>query len=91
MALPDEPTWTAGTTWMDKQPWKALRVRTQTDEVQLNPANIIGNGIDAAVNGSAAFVALRNERSGGARYRRLGQYCLQGSYSADIADPRRHR
>ncbi|WP_146095013.1 hypothetical protein [Pseudomonas sp. BRM28] len=63
----DEPTWTAGTTWMDKQPWKALRVRTQTDEVQLNPANIIGNGIDAAVNGSAAFVALRNERSGGER------------------------
>lgn len=63
----DEPTWTAGTTWMDKQPWKALRVRTQTDEVQLNPANIIGNGIDAAVNGSAAFVALRNERSGGDR------------------------
>lgn len=63
----DEAAWTAGTTWMDKQPWKALRVRTQTDEVQLNPANIIGNGIDATVNGSAAFVALRNERSGGER------------------------
>ncbi|WP_163941622.1 hypothetical protein [Pseudomonas brassicae] len=39
--------WTAGTTWFDRQPWRALRVRSQSDEVELNPANIIGNGVDA--------------------------------------------
>ncbi|MBV6286142.1 RCC1 domain-containing protein [Pseudomonas aegrilactucae] len=63
----DETSWTAGTTWFDRQPWKPLRVRTQSDEVELNPANIIGNGNDATVNGSAAFVALRDERDGGVR------------------------
>ena len=62
-----DTTWIAGTTWMDKQPWRPLRVRTQSDEVQLNPANIIGNGNDATVNGSAAFVALRDERGAGIR------------------------
>lgn len=59
--------WTAGTTWFDRQPWRALRVRSQSDEVELNPANIIGNGVDAVVNGSAAFVALRDERGAGVR------------------------
>lgn len=63
----DQTTWTAATTWLDRHPWKPLRVRTQSDEVELNPANIIGNGIDATVNGSAAFVALRDERGAGVR------------------------
>lgn len=62
-----DTAWTAGTTWMDKQPSRALRVRTQSEEVQLNPANIIGNGNDTTVNGSAAFVALRDERGAGVR------------------------
>lgn len=62
-----DTSWTAGTTWFDRQPWKPLRVRTQTDEVELNPANIIGNGVDYKVSGSAAFVALRDERGAGVR------------------------
>ncbi|MCO7521028.1 MULTISPECIES: hypothetical protein [unclassified Pseudomonas] len=53
-----DTTWTAGYTWLDKEPWKVLRVRNLSDAVLLNPGNVFGTGNDAQVNGTAAFAAL---------------------------------
>ncbi|MEB0088575.1 hypothetical protein QN365_18350, partial [Pseudomonas sp. RTI1] len=55
-----ETTETTATTLRDSQPWKPLRVSSANDSVTLNPANIIGNGIDTEIAGRAALVALRN-------------------------------
>ncbi|MDF9618046.1 hypothetical protein P5705_10360 [Pseudomonas entomophila] len=53
-----DTTWIAGTSWLDKEPHKVLRVRNQDDAIALNPANVFGTGNDTNVNGTAAFVAL---------------------------------
>jgi hypothetical protein len=55
-----DTTWTSAATWRDSQPWKPLLVRSADDLVTLNPANIIGNGIDTATAGAAALVAHRD-------------------------------
>ncbi|WP_175652260.1 RCC1 domain-containing protein [Pseudomonas sp. Marseille-P9899] len=57
----DSEIWTAKTRWFDNKPWLKLYVRTTSDAVLLNPANIIGNGVDSAVTGAAAFIAMRDE------------------------------
>lgn len=57
--------WTAKTRWFDNKPWLKLLVRTETDAVELNPANIVGNGIDTTANGAAAFVAMRDDGATG--------------------------
>lgn len=50
--------WQAGTTWLDREPWRLLRVRSTTDAVVLNPTNVVGTGNDAVVNGTAAFASM---------------------------------
>ncbi|MDU9041578.1 hypothetical protein LOY64_08465 [Pseudomonas corrugata] len=57
---PTETAWTTAATWRDTQPHQPLQVRTTDDQLALNPANIIGNGIDTTVTGFAAFVAHRD-------------------------------
>lgn len=57
---PSDSQWSSGTTWRDTAPNVPLQVRTADDLVTLNPANIIGNGIDTTVTGLAAFVAHRD-------------------------------
>jgi alpha-tubulin suppressor-like RCC1 family protein len=52
--------WVTAATWRDTSPQQPLQVRTADDLVTLNSANIIGNGIDTAVIGQAAFVAHRD-------------------------------
>ncbi|UVJ45909.1 hypothetical protein NVV94_10380 [Pseudomonas sp. LS1212] len=56
----DEVAWVSATTWRDTKPWLPLHVRSSTDQVTLNPANIIGSGNDTTINGTAAFVAHRD-------------------------------
>ncbi|MBN3865722.1 hypothetical protein HCU66_26380 [Pseudomonas frederiksbergensis] len=59
----NDASWsTASSTWIDEHPHKPLQVRTSNDQATLNPANIIGNGIDTTVTGQAAFMAHRDER-----------------------------
>ncbi|MGS7253979.1 RCC1 domain-containing protein [Pseudomonas anuradhapurensis] len=54
--------WSSAQEWLDTRPDLPLQVRTLDDQVTLNPANIIGNGIyNTATVGTAAFVALRND------------------------------
>lgn len=53
--------WTPRTHWFDNKPWLKLYVRSEDQTWMLQPANIIGNGIDTTANGSAAFVAMRDE------------------------------
>ncbi|MGH8380822.1 RCC1 domain-containing protein [Pseudomonas sp.] len=56
--------WRAGYTWLDKEPQRALRVRSSNDSVLLYPGNVIGNGNDAVVNGTAAYaVMLQNYKT----------------------------
>ncbi|MEA5673583.1 hypothetical protein VA602_19895 [Pseudomonas sp. MH2] len=50
--------WTAGYTWLDRQPQRPLRVRSTTDAVWLNPANVVGNGTDSQVQGMAAYAVM---------------------------------
>lgn len=50
--------WTAGYTWLDRQPQRPLRVRSTTDAVWLNPANVVGNGKEALGNDRAAFAVM---------------------------------
>ncbi|ALI09566.1 MULTISPECIES: hypothetical protein [Pseudomonas] len=52
--------WTTADIWRDSSPHQPLQVRTSDDQLTLNPANIIGNGIDTTVTGLAAFVAHRD-------------------------------
>jgi hypothetical protein len=52
--------WVLASTWRDDQPQLPLQVRTAEDALTLNPANIIGNGVDLVGSGSAAFVACRD-------------------------------
>ncbi len=52
--------WKTAATWRDSSPQESLQVRTAEDQVTLNSANIIGNGIDTTVTGLAAFVAHRD-------------------------------
>ncbi|WLH65393.1 hypothetical protein [Pseudomonas sp. FP2300] len=52
--------WETAATWRDIAPHQPLQVRTADDQLTLNPANIIGNGIDTTVTGQAAFVAHRD-------------------------------
>jgi hypothetical protein len=52
--------WLTAATWRDTSPQQPLQVRTADDLVTLNPANIIGNGIDTTVTGLSAFVAHRD-------------------------------
>ncbi|MDD2046561.1 RCC1 domain-containing protein [Pseudomonas putida] len=56
-----DPQWTVANRWRDIQPHLPLQVRTNNDQVTLNPANIIGSGADTTVNGTAAFVAHRDD------------------------------
>ncbi|WP_252089048.1 hypothetical protein [Pseudomonas sp. MWU13-3659] len=53
-----DTNWQAGTTWLDREPWRLLRVRSTTDAVVLNPTNVVGTGNDAVVNGTAAFASM---------------------------------
>ncbi|MDR9751999.1 hypothetical protein RG836_11115 [Pseudomonas sp. SZMC_28357] len=55
-----DDTWQTAATWRDTAPHLPLRVRTADDLVTLNPANIIGNGNDTTITGTAAFVAHRD-------------------------------
>jgi hypothetical protein len=55
-----DTTWVTAKTLRDTDSWKLLHVKTNDDLVTLNPANIIGNGTDAATAGQAAFVAHRD-------------------------------
>jgi len=57
---PVDTQWTTTSTWRDSRPDQPLQVRTTDDQVTLNPANIIGNGIDTTVTGLAAFIAHRD-------------------------------
>ncbi|WP_454834113.1 hypothetical protein [Pseudomonas lini] len=57
---PADTQWTTASTWRDSRSDQPLQVRTADDQVTLNPANIIGNGIDTTVTGLAAFVAHRD-------------------------------
>lgn len=41
----DESTWFSGTTFHDTRPWVALKVRTKSGQVTINPVNIIGSGM----------------------------------------------
>ncbi|AJY38987.1 hypothetical protein I6G56_25675 [Burkholderia humptydooensis] len=55
----DEPTWTTGVSFKDTRPWVALRVRSQTHQITINAANIVGSGADSVgTTGVAAVVAL---------------------------------
>lgn len=56
----DQTTWVRGETFRDTDSQTVLQVRSADDIVTLNPANIIGNGADTTVTGTAAFVAHRN-------------------------------
>ncbi|MGG7673733.1 RCC1 domain-containing protein [Pseudomonas sp. WC2] len=58
---PSDSEWKTAATWRDTSPQEPLQVRTADDQVTLNPANIIGNGIDTTATGQAAFVAHRDE------------------------------
>ncbi|WP_422416466.1 RCC1 domain-containing protein [Pseudomonas sp. GZD-222] len=53
--------WTVASRWRDIQPHLPLQVRTTDDQLTLNPANIMGSGADTTVNGTAAFVAHRDD------------------------------
>jgi len=53
-------TWTTAATWRDTRPGLPLQVRFGEDLVTLSPANIVGTGNDTTVNGTAAFIALRD-------------------------------
>ncbi|RON41520.1 hypothetical protein [Pseudomonas brassicacearum] len=57
---PNDTDWTTAATWRDTAPQEPLQVRTADDQITLNAANIIGNGIDTTVTGLAAFVAHRD-------------------------------
>lgn len=52
--------WTTASTWRDTAPHQPLQVRTTDDQLTLNTANIVGNGVDTTVTGQAAFVAHRD-------------------------------
>jgi hypothetical protein len=52
--------WVTAATLRDAYPQELLHVRTADDQITLNPANIIGNGIDTTVTGLAAVVAHRD-------------------------------
>ncbi|VVD85411.1 hypothetical protein PHO31112_01343 [Pandoraea horticolens] len=57
----DESTWIQDTTFHDTRPWVALKVRTKSGQVTINPVNIIGSGMTLILGGSApiaAFTAL---------------------------------
>ncbi|MCU0121833.1 hypothetical protein N8H74_26550 [Pseudomonas sp. B2M1-30] len=56
----NQSDWTTASTWRDTEPQEPLQVRTTDDQCTLNPANIIGNGVDTEVAGNAAFVAHRD-------------------------------
>lgn len=57
---PGDSDWTTAAIWRDSKPQEPLQVRTSDDQFTLNPANIIGNGIDESDIGFAAFVAHRD-------------------------------
>jgi alpha-tubulin suppressor-like RCC1 family protein len=59
---PADTQWTTATTLRDTQPQEPLLVRTADDQLTLNPANIIGNGADTTITGTAAFIAHRDVR-----------------------------
>lgn len=61
----DSEVWTTKERWFDNKPWLKLYVRSDRDAVELNPANIVGNGIDTTATGAAAFVAMRDEGAAG--------------------------
>ncbi|MBJ9975117.1 hypothetical protein IAE35_06345 [Pseudomonas sp. S75] len=58
-------------TWLDRQPERPLRVRSGTDALWLNPANVIGTGQSDTVDGKAAFTAMLDTSIAGA-YRLCG-------------------
>ncbi|HJR32383.1 MAG TPA: hypothetical protein VJ889_26975, partial [Pseudomonas sp.] len=59
----DATNWsTASPDCIDDHPHKLLQVRTSNDQVTLNSANIIGNGIDTTVVGGASFMAHDDKR-----------------------------
>ncbi|WP_434561856.1 hypothetical protein [Pseudomonas sp. Z4-20] len=51
--------WVAGTSFRDTDSSRPLRVRTTDFQIIVNPANVLGNGLDSMLTGEAAFVALR--------------------------------
>ncbi|MHC2147879.1 RCC1 domain-containing protein [Pseudomonas sp. 210_17 TE3656] len=56
-----DPQWAVASRWPDVQPHLPLQVRTNDDQVTLNPANIIGSGADTTLTGTAAFIAHRDD------------------------------
>ncbi|VVE45564.1 hypothetical protein PIN31009_04349 [Pandoraea iniqua] len=60
----DEVTWTTGVTFKDTRPWRSLLVRSATNQVTINAANIIGTGGDSVtVQGNAALVAYLTRKN----------------------------
>ncbi|MHC8393512.1 hypothetical protein ACYZT8_07575 [Pseudomonas sp. LB3P93] len=57
---PSGTEWVTAATWRDTHPQEPLQVRTADDQITLNPANVIGNGIDTTITGLAAVVAHRD-------------------------------
>ncbi|MGF6092603.1 RCC1 domain-containing protein [Pseudomonas sp. 18173] len=57
---PGDSNWTTAAIWRDSKPQEPLQVRSGDDQFTLNPANIIGNGIETESLGEAAFVAHRD-------------------------------
>ncbi|MFU9137854.1 RCC1 domain-containing protein [Erwinia tasmaniensis] len=55
----EDDTETITTEWFrDTQPWLKLTVSSATDETELSPGNIFGNGDDPTNSGKAAMVAI---------------------------------
>lgn len=61
----DETTWTIGTSFKDTRPWVLLHVRSETDEVVINAANIFGSGADSQLAGVSALTAMYQSASNG--------------------------
>ncbi|MCD9116520.1 hypothetical protein M3M50_07930 [Pseudomonas bijieensis] len=54
-----DDAWVTGTSFRDTDSSRPLRVRTTDFQITVNPANVLGNGLDSVVTGEAAFIALR--------------------------------
>ncbi|HCN44763.1 MAG TPA: hypothetical protein DIT18_03110, partial [Pseudomonas sp.] len=54
--------WTKATSWVDDKSWLKLYVRSGSETWECREANVFGNGAGvSAINGNAAFVAMRDE------------------------------
>ncbi|WP_150668009.1 hypothetical protein [Pandoraea anhela] len=60
----DEVTWVTGVTFKDTRPWVPLKVRSKTNQITINPVNVVGSGSDSvSATGTAALVAILSPRN----------------------------